>query len=188
MVPQGGLRRGAMLVSSISVCQHIATDVRSATCGIAEHNYPANEHSGHREQNTEHNNPSGQNTIAIFYRPHSVGNERAPISITCHGKITKSFYWLLEKISISWKISVFARFVDMYRSHQYIQVILIFKIYWCWGVVKRLSDLVTRSGILIQITPQCPNYTRRCILPYDRCGHCNVQWPNATQAQCRICK
>ena len=98
VVPQGGLRRGAMLVSSISVCQHIATDVRSATCGIAEHNYPANEHSGHREQNTEHNNPSGQNTIAIFYRPHSVGNERAPISITCHGKITKSFYWLLEKI------------------------------------------------------------------------------------------
>ena len=34
-----------------------------------------------------------------------------------------------------------------------------------------MSDLVTRSGILIQITRQCPNYTRRCILPYDRCAH-----------------
>ena len=29
---------------------------------------------------------------------------------------------------------------------------------------------MTRSGILIQITRQCPNYTRRCILPYDRCA------------------
>ena len=98
VVPRGELRRGAMLASSISVCQHIATDVRSTTCGIEEHNYPANEHSGHRKQNTEHNNPSGQNTIAISYRPHSVGNERAPISITCHGRIMKSFYWLQEKI------------------------------------------------------------------------------------------
>ena len=31
--------------------------------------------------------------------------------------------------------------------------------------------MVTRSGILIQITPQCPNYTRRCILHYDRGAH-----------------
>ena len=77
VVPQGGLRRGAMLVSSISVCQHIATDVRSATCGIAEHNYLSGPHppDEHRTQNTvatEHNYTIGQQVPSYTDPVHQV--------------------------------------------------------------------------------------------------------------------
>ena len=43
---------------------------------------------------------------------------------------------------------------------------------------------MTRSGILIQITRQCPNYTRRCILPYDRCAH---SAESANSILCALC-
>ena len=66
-----------MLLSSISVCQHIATDVRSATCGIAEHSYLSGQHlpNEHRTQNTvatEHNYTIGQQVPSYTDPVHQV--------------------------------------------------------------------------------------------------------------------